>query len=156
MYLHFMLHDPENLGTAKNSKYNGKYKRCTYYKIFNESFHLSFGKPRSDTCETCDEFKSKLQLNDVNTSELQAANKAHVEKANLGYETLKLDMKKANDQVNTNNSIDLITFDFMQNIACPSLTHSQMFYSRQLWCYCFGISNRLTQKPFFYIWDESR
>ena len=111
---------------------------------------MSFGTPRTDTCETCDEYKNKMKLDENNNSELKDSHKCHLEKANLGFEALKTDTKLAIE-----NSFDLITFDFMQNIACPSLTHSSMFYSRQLWCYCFGISNRVTNKPLFYFWDES-
>ena len=31
-----------------------------YAKVFNEEFNLSFGYPKSDTCGTCEIFRSKL------------------------------------------------------------------------------------------------
>ena len=33
-----------------------------YRKIFNEDFNISFGYPRSDTCETCDLLKTVIDL----------------------------------------------------------------------------------------------
>ena len=37
----------------------------TYLTRFNIKFNISFGRPRSDTCVTCDEFNIKLKCADV-------------------------------------------------------------------------------------------
>ena len=39
---------------------------------------------------------------------------------------------------------NILTFDLMQNVPVPTLTHGSMFYSRQLWVYNFGIHNATT------------
>ena len=39
---------------------------------------------------------------------------------------------------------NILTFDLMQNLPVPTLTHGSMFYSRQLWVYNFGIHNATT------------
>lgn len=37
----------------------------------------------------------------------------------------------------------------------PTLTHSEMFYRRQLSCYNFGISIGDTLHSYMYMWDEN-
>ena len=43
----------------------------------------------------------------------------------------------------------------MQNLPIPTLTHSSMFYSRQLWVYNFGIHNATSHSASTYMWDET-
>ena len=51
MYLLFQeKYEPQ----VRESGYKPEVKEWLYRKIFNEEFNLSFGYPRSDTCETCD------------------------------------------------------------------------------------------------------
>ena len=49
----------------------------------------------------------------------------------------------------------MITFDLMQNLPVPTLTHGSMFYLRQLWVYNFGIHNSTTGSASMFIWNES-
>lgn len=49
--LYLDKHEPQ----IKESSAKPQVKEWLYQKIFNEEFNLSFGYPRSDTCETCDE-----------------------------------------------------------------------------------------------------
>lgn len=35
--------------------------------------------------------------------------------------------------------VEVITFDFQQNLETPNLRHNDMFYLRQMWTYNFGI-----------------
>ncbi|KAL9976984.1 hypothetical protein ACROYT_G014335 [Oculina patagonica] len=37
------------------------------------------------------------------------------------------------------DAVDMITFDFEQNLPTPNLQHNDMFYKRQLWTFNFGI-----------------
>ena len=48
----------------------------------------------------------------------------------------------------------LITFDLMQNLSVPTLTHNSMFYLRQLWEYNFGIHDCVTDTATMYMWSE--
>jgi len=71
----------------------------------------------------------------------------HQEKASQGYSSLKIDADATKHTANH----QLITFNFMQNLPVPTLTHSSMFYSRQLWVYNFGIHNVTSHSV---VWDE--
>ena len=50
---------------------------------------------------------------------------------------------------------NILTFDLMQNLPVPTLTHGSMFYSRQLWVYNFGIHNATTGRATMCMWNES-
>ena len=46
------------------------------------------------------------------------------------------------------DAVDLLTFNFQQNLATPNLTHQDMFYARQLWTYNFGVHDCLGNKGY--------
>jgi len=127
-------------------------KEWLYRKIFNEEFNLSFGYPRSDTCEKCDLLHVAIQnASDEQREEHQEELAEHQEKASQGYSSL----KKDTDTTKLRTNHQLITFDLMQNLPVPTLTHSSMFYSRQLWVYNFGIHNATSHSASMYMWDET-
>ena len=123
-----------------------------YYKIFNTEFNLSFGQPRSDTCARCDELHIALQAASGEKKEqLKAEQIEHHSKASAGYSTKQLDKKAAitswrdkrrvvgGQTFRSKDGVDMMTFDFEQNLPTPTLNHNDMFYARQLWTYNFGI-----------------
>ena len=74
----------------------------------------------------------------------------HHRKAEKGYEMLRDQAKAAKEAWNgkgrafdrepcTIDATDMYTFDFQKNLPLPTLTHSDVFYCRQLWVYNFGI-----------------
>ena len=128
-------------------------KQWLYRKIFNEEFNLSFGYPRSDTCETCDLLHLEIQSSKSAGERVQCQDELaqHQEQASQGYRLLRTDTeasKRSPDHV-------LLTFDLMQNLPVPTLTHGSMFYSRQLWVYNFGIHNTTSGSARMYMWDEA-
>lgn len=62
--IHMFIDDHINNETAKKISYG------TYRNIFNNDFSITFGYPRTDTCNTCDQFKVKL---DAVQSEIQSS-----------------------------------------------------------------------------------
>ena len=44
------------------------------------------------------------------------------------------------------DAVDMITYDFQQNLETPNLQHNDMFYKRQLWTYNFGIHDCMSNK----------
>ena len=48
----------------------------------------------------------------------------------------------------------LIAFDLEQNLPVPTLTHSSMFYLRQLWVYNFGIHVCSDQSAIMCVWNQ--
>ena len=130
-----------------------KVKEWLYRKIFNQEFNLSFGYPRSDTCEMCDEMHIAIKAakSDLEREPLQSNLAARQEKASQGYQSLRSDSEYAKG----NDDCILLTFDLMQNLPVPTLTHSSMFYQRQLWEYNFGIHDCVSGRATMCTWDES-
>ena len=116
-------------------------KEWLYRKIYEE-FNLSFGYPRSDTCETCDLLHIAIQASksEIEKEQHQDDLANHQEKASQGYRLLRLDT----EAIKATGDHALLAFDLMQNLPVPTLTHESMFYSRQLWVYNFGIHNTTT------------
>ena len=81
---------------------------------------------------------------------LQSDLAAHQEKAGQGYQSLVSDkaiVKQSSDMA-------LITFDMMQNLPVPMLTHNSMFYLRQMWVYNLGIHDCRTDTATMCMWNE--
>ena len=158
---------PENLSIARmHQMYVSKFepgvresgsqpqvKEWLYRKIFNEEFNLSFGYPRSDTCETCDQLRVAIEASksEAEREELQGELAAHQEKASQGYQSLRNDAAVAKRESGCN----LLTFDMMQTLPVPTLTHSSMFYLRQMWTYNFGIHDMAAGTATMCLWDET-
>ena len=138
---------------ASSSGAKPQVKEWLYRKIFNEEYNLSFGYPRSDTCETCDLLNVAIQASksENESMEVQAELAVHQEKASQGYSALRSDT----EATKSSNDSTLFTFDLMQNLPVPTLTHGSMFYSRQLWVYNFGIHNSSTGVATMCLWNEA-
>ena len=72
---------------------------------------------------------SRSQLSTSLEDEREHLQAEHHEKASQGYQSLHTDTKLAKDNPETL----VISFDLEQNLPVPTLTHSSMFYLRQLW-----------------------
>ena len=108
------------------------YKKWFYRKIFNEEFKVAFGFPQSDTCEQCGLLRVSIEA--AKTDEEQAT---HHEKAAQEYQSLRSDSEKSKSNVDSL----VLAFDLQQKLAVPTLTHSAMFYMRQLRVYNLCIHN---------------
>ena len=51
------------------------------------------------------------------------------------------------------DAVDMITFDFEQNLPIPNLHHNDVFYARQMWEYNFGVHDCVAD--YTYMWDEA-
>ena len=85
-----------------------------YRKIFNEEFNLSFGYPRSDTCDTCDllNVATRACTDDDERAKKQEKLAVHQEMASQRYKLLRSDAEAKRES--TNKAV--ITFDLMQNL----------------------------------------
>ena len=94
-------------------------KQWLYCKNFYQEFYLSFGYPRSDTCEACDLMHLEIQSskNDAERIHCQDELAQHQEQASQGYHLLH--SERSHDHV-------LLTFDLMQNLPVPKLTHGSV------------------------------
>lgn len=122
-----------------------KYYRSVFIKDFP---NLSFHRPRVDTCRTCDKLQCEIAANN-------ATAKTQLEVHHRKVEHALLSMK--NDFLNSplpNSSICCLSMDLQQVMFVPSLTHSDMFYLRQLSCYNFNVHLGDTNRSFMCMWNE--
>ena len=137
-------------------------------ETFCTKYNFGFGQPRSDTCSKCDELHTQLSATeDVHERErIRKELEMHHRKAGKGYQMLKDETKKSQESWNgrmrvfgneccTVNATDMYTFDFEQNLPLPTLTHSDVFYCRQLWVYNFGVHDCVSNKGIMHLWDET-
>ena len=137
-----------------------------YRRVFNSDFNLGFGRPRTDTCATCDKLNLALKSNPGNTvARQQLAD--HQDMADNGYQSVRDDKNVTvaswsamirslgSADFCSKDSVDMISFDFMQNLPTPNLSHYDVFYQHKLWTYVFGIHDLVVEKGYMYLWDET-
>ena len=138
-----------------------------YYRhIFNTEFNLGFGTPRSDTCTRCDELAIAIDAaHGIEKENFEREQSDHQTKAKARY-TMKREEKQAakeswsgtrrrlgsHHSFCSKDSVDMITYDFQQNLPTPNLRHSEVFYMRQLWMYNFGIHDCVSDVGYVYVW----
>ena len=171
-YLYLEQSEPEQIERIEQKlPFSGVVKEHAYRNIFNTCFNLGFGRPRSDTCGTCDQLHIKIQaaIHEEEKLTLKKQLEMHQRKTEKGYDELRKDKIRARQSWNgngdsqdqesdteaaTSGGIDMYTFDFEQNLPVPTLTHSDVFYSRQLWVYNFGIHDCVSERGYMYMWSE--
>lgn len=140
-----------------------------YRRMFNTEFNFGFGLPRTDTCGRCDELALAIKISSGEEREQLVMEKnEHQEEADAGYAS-KHKQKVAATQswsgkprvLGPQNkplsvvAVDMITFDCKQNLPTPNLHHSDVFYSRQLWVYNFGIHDCVAEQGYMMMWSEN-
>lgn len=122
-----------------------------YYRTFKKRFpQISFHRPRTDTCSKCDLLSAELSAK-PGDRKAKTALLLHHRKAEKAREVMKQDNKSS--QLPTSDE-SMCSMDLQQVLSLPSLTHSQMFYSRQLSCYnlCVHVGDNNTGLMF--LWHE--
>ncbi|KAF6210307.1 hypothetical protein GE061_013411 [Apolygus lucorum] len=125
-----------------------------YYRFFKANFNYGFGSPRTDTCQTCDSMQNELKNPDLVESrknELITLKNVHLAKAQAFYDELKSFSKTAEETVD----VDVLSFDYQQNLPLPHVPAGDVFYKRQLWVFNFCIHSAKTRKAYFFMYDEA-
>ena len=137
LYLHQKEPEQRLLYTTDKKSMKPVVKYKYYLNVFNKEFNLSFGQPRSDMCPICDKFHIDIEAMTDETRKNTLINQRniHQQKADSAYYMLNLYCQKAQ----ADSSLEVYTFDFQQNLPAPSISAGDMFYSRMLWTYNFGI-----------------
>ncbi|KAJ4445019.1 hypothetical protein ANN_06818 [Periplaneta americana] len=101
-----------------------------YYRYFVSNFNMSFGKPRTDTCETCDQVDKNIMSTECEEEKgkLRTEKELHLRKAQVFYTLLKEKSKLTKENVYA----ETICIDYQQNLELPKVPSSDVFYSRQL------------------------
>lgn len=116
-------------------------------------FLISYHRPRTDTCKTCDALKIQCdaETDERILSRLKAELQLHHRKAERAYQQLREDTALAQ----SSDDVDTITFDLQQSLPTPTLTVNVVYYKRQLWVYNLGVHNCATEGGHMHMWDES-
>lgn len=149
---------PEVLDNAKQNENDLQKLKCEvkysfYLKYFRDNYNYSFGRPRSDICTTCSKLEAKIshEKNEALKRSSITDLKVHKQKAKLFYMKMQEYLSKAKENENT----EVLCFDFKQNIPCPHLCTSDVFYKRQLWLYCMSVYSGKKSKSIMYTWSEN-
>lgn len=62
-------------------------------------------------------------------------------------------LRKSN-HVNSKDAVDMITFDFQQNLPTPNLHHTEVFYMGQMWAYNMSIHDCVADQGHMYMFGE--
>ncbi|KAK6196374.1 hypothetical protein SNE40_001611 [Patella caerulea] len=152
----------------RGEEYYGEITERKYRKVFNE-YSLSFGYPRTDTCGTCDLLEAKIYNEEVaqKRTELEEEKRRHVNIADQSYAAMKRDRDQAKltwenrirnfqqEQDCSQNTVDMYSFDYQQNLMVPNLKHGEMYYSRQLNVYNFGVHDHVNEDGIMCIYPET-
>lgn len=127
-----------------------------YYKfIFKRDFkNLKFARPRSDTCNTCDKLEAKIVAN-TSSSEKDDATlhlNLHVRRSEKAQDEMRCDTISSQMP---GSGLTVFCMDLQQVLFVPTLTHSRMFYSRQLSCYNLCIHDTTNNESYMNVWNES-
>lgn len=145
MFLAYKKHHP-------NSPVSYKF----YCAVFKKDFpHLRFGRPKSDTCSKCDLYYNKMKgIPSSNPEKKSVALQLDLHHRKAEKARLAMNSDFANSQT-IDSQDNVVSVDLEQVLFIPTLTHSDMFYSRQLSCFNFGIHVADTDDAFMCLWDES-
>jgi hypothetical protein len=122
-----------------------------YCSVFKNCFpNLRFGCKRSDTCSTCDLLSAQVKADPANqTNHIKL--ELHQRKAESAMNAMKADV--ASSQMPASD-ICTASMDLQQVLLTPTLTHSQMYYARQLSNFNLGIHIADTKEAFMCMWHE--
>lgn len=156
MYKLFLqLHDKDTYDKLENGDLTCKpvVKYKYYEKYMKVNFNLSFGYPRTDTCQTCDRLKVLVEheIDPEIKQQLVVEKEVHLRKAEDFYTNLKLYCEKAK----ADEFVETLTFDFEQNFPLTHIPSGDVYYKRQLWSYNFCIFSGKTGKSYHFMYDES-
>ncbi|KAJ8720798.1 hypothetical protein PYW08_006263 [Mythimna loreyi] len=128
--------------------------RQWFNEVFLTEFNLSFKPPRVDTCPTCDSFK--VEIDSAPTEELKTLAKQkldiHHKQTDMARDKMNKDGIKSRSH---DSDIRVVQFDLQQQMYLPTLTHTQMYYSRQLACVNMGIHLEDEGKGIMFLWNET-
>ncbi|XP_050531002.1 uncharacterized protein LOC126899821 [Daktulosphaira vitifoliae] len=116
------------LNSENDEQVKPKLKYNYFNNYFNTNFNILFAYPRSDTCQTCDNLKKMIdnEHNEEEKGNLEVEKQIHLRKAEVFYTYL----KQLSAEAKQNDSIDVLSFDFQQNMPLPHIPSGDVFYKR--------------------------
>ncbi|GLV46150.1 hypothetical protein CBL_02866 [Carabus blaptoides fortunei] len=119
----------------------------------NSTFKYSFGHIRKDTFKKCDTLENRIEgaESEEEKKSFETQKKLHILKSEWFYKELKEKSKQAQE----NDHIEVLSFDFQQNMPLPKVPSWDTFYLRQLWVQNFRIHSAKNKMGHFFINMES-
>lgn len=124
----------------KESEYsNGAVKKSYFRHIFNSSYNLGFGTPKTDACSTCLELNSKIasENDPQKKASLMTEKRVHSLRAKAFYEKLNEVM----------DGLKIMSFDCQKNLPLPKVPDQMAYYSRQLYFFNFTVVEGASSAP---------
>lgn len=128
------------------------------YKFYRKIFvlfkpKLSFSRPRVDTCSNCDKLNCRIKANTPDSSRASVILQMH----HRAYRRALNEMNNDHTEAEHPECDTLVlSMDLQQVIQLPTLTHTEMYYSRQLNFYNFGVHVANNDSAFLCIWHEGQ
>lgn len=128
-------------------------KESFYRNVFNTSYNLSFKRPHTDTCTTCDSLHNQI----THSQDPQVVKSSQVKKEfHLRQAEKARTAKNSAKQLAKDNptKIRAVCFDLEKTLPTPMLTCSSVYYLRQLWTYNFGVHDLSNDQAMMFMWHE--
>lgn len=125
--LYLAKYEPEQYRLYEDGKdLNPKVSHNFYYRHFNSNYNISFGQPRSDTCQKCDKLENSIVAEeDLETkAKLQQEKSLHLAKSEAFYAALKEKSALAKNE----ESVEVLCFDYQQNMPLPHIPSGDVFF----------------------------
>lgn len=140
---------------VRDFKGRNKVSEWKFRHIFNTKFNLGFRPKKVDTCRRCDKFIAEIQCERTNTIRKEIAIQQKKDHLLTVERTKSLFLDSVKFCREIDDDTEIFTFDLQRALELPSISTSEAFYRRQLWCYNLGIVDQKRNRAFMYIWDES-
>lgn len=150
-------YEPEmynKLMSQSKDDYKPLVSRDFYFRYLKANFNYTFGSPRSDTCVKCDSLENLIKSGGKTPEEienLKVQKQLHLIKAETFYNNLREKTSVAKEDP----TIDVLSFDYQQNLPLPKVPSGDAFYSRQLWLYNFCIHSAKNMEAHCFLFDET-
>ncbi|CAH0558680.1 unnamed protein product [Brassicogethes aeneus] len=137
---------------CQDVKYTEPVKESFYRHIFNTQFNLSFHRPNTDTCITCDKFQVIID----HENDLEVKRQAEIQKELHLRKAAAARQAKDEWHHNDDETKVAICFDLQKTMPTPNLSNSKAYYYRQLWTYNLNIHNLTTGNAQMFVWYEGQ
>lgn len=154
--LYLEKYEPEKYALLDDGKSLKDIKPRVTYDFYNRQFNLnhnlSFGHPKSDTCQKCDRLFNAIaaEENAETKIRLETEKRLHLQKSDVFYQKL----REYTNLTHEDKSVDVLCFDYQQNLPLPHIPSGDVFYKRQLWEYNFCVHSAKKKEATFYMYDE--
>lgn len=123
-------------------------KLSLYRNIFNFEYNLEFLQPKTDRCDTCEEYRLAKMEKRIN-QEMEVAYQSHVSKKII------MRQERENDNKLQISNCAVICFDLENVINLPKSEVSVLFYKQKLNVYNLTAHSSVNKEVYCAVWPET-